>query len=339
MSVENTISIPPEMAGQTLAACVKRLAGERSWSEVKKLIAQRHVKVNRTLCVDETRRLKGGDQITVTDRAAAPVPRQSAVEIVYLDEHLVIVEKPPGIQTVRRHEEMHFSIEKKRLQPTLDEVVGVLLAGMRRGAGGASRGKEGPSLRTVRAVHRLDRDTSGLMLFALSAAAESALVKMFAAHAVQRIYTAVVHGRIVKGGTVDTLLGRDRGDGLRGSLPRGGTADVLNESAQQAITHLKPVKALHDDRGNEYTLIECRLETGRTHQIRIHLSELGHRICGESVYTRPEPGGPALADASGAPRQALHSCELQLSHPITGKLLRFKSPMPKDLANWLSGLR
>ena len=86
-------------------------------------------------------------------------------------------------------------------------------------------------------------------------------------------------------------------------------------------------------------MVECRLQTGRTHQIRIHLSETGHPLCGEKVYTRPKPGDPPIPDRSGAPRQALHSAELEFEHPVTGQPMRFTSPLPKDLAQWLQRLR
>ena len=113
---------------------------------------------------------------------------------------------------------------------------------------------------------------------------------MFARHHVQRAYVAVVHGD-VEAQTIDTWLIRDRGDGLRGSTPLGEAA----EGAQRAITHIRPMEHLPD-----YTILECRLETGRTHQIRIHLSEIGHRLCGEKVYTHA-PGEPPQADPRSAP--------------------------------------
>jgi 23S rRNA pseudouridine1911/1915/1917 synthase len=183
----------------------------------------------------------------------------------------------------------------------------------------------------VRPVHRLDRDTSGLMIFALSSRAEQALVAMFKAHEVRRAYLAVVHGRVAEPRTIESWIVRDRGDGLRGSTPRG----AADEGAQRAVTHVMPVEHL----GDRYTVVECRLETGRTHQIRIHLAEAGHMLCGEKVYTRPAPNAQPVPDRSGAPRQALHSAELEFVHPVTGQTMRFASPLPKDLAPWLDRLR
>jgi 23S rRNA pseudouridine1911/1915/1917 synthase len=167
------------------------------------------------------------------------------------------------------------------------------------------------------------------MLFALSPEAERALTQMFKDHAIERKYHAVVHGH-PEARTVESWLVRDRGDGLRGSSPRG----KEGPEAQHAVTHIKPLEPVGEDH-----VIECRLETGRTHQIRIHLTEIGHMLCGERTYNRPAPGSQPLQDRSGAPRQALHSAELNFTHPITGKDMRFTSPFPRDIADWLGRLR
>ena len=324
------MTVPAELAGQTIAAAIKRLGGERSWSEVKRLISQRHVRVNTTLCLDEARRIKPGDLIKIAGQSAAPISRADAVTIVHRDHDVVVIDKPAGVQTVRRFEERHFSDEKKRLQPTLDELVSRRLTALNpRPAGPHARGPLQAA--RVRVVHRLDRDTSGLMLFALSPVAEAALIKQFAAHEVKRVYTAVVHGRVEGRHTITTHLTRDRGDGLRGSVPDGSTEAEL----QHAVTHLRTLEHI----GDRCTVLDCRLETGRTHQIRIHLAEMGHRLCGEALYTRAGVNGVVLEDSSGAPRQALHSRELQFVHPVTGAVLRFESPLPADLARWLMTVR
>jgi 23S rRNA pseudouridine1911/1915/1917 synthase len=145
--------------------------------------------------------------------------------------------------------------------------------------------------------------------------------------------------------TIDTWLARDRGDGLRGSVGSDRQAepelrtDLAGEippggrDLQRAITHVRPMEQLAG-----YTIVECRLETGRTHQIRIHLAEIGHMLCGEKTYTHA-PGQKPQADASGAPRQALHAAEIAFTHPITNQPLRFRMPLPKDLKGWLLTLR
>jgi 23S rRNA pseudouridine1911/1915/1917 synthase len=167
------------------------------------------------------------------------------------------------------------------------------------------------------------------MLFALSAHAEHELSRMFKQHAIDRTYLAVVHGHPAAQ-TIDSYFVRDRGDGLRGSTPR--CAD--DPTAQHAVTHVKPLEPI-----GPYSLVECRLETGRTHQIRIHLAESGHMLCGEPTYTRPTPTSPPTRDESRAPRLALHSADLRFTHPVTNKPMQFHLPLPKDLSQWLDRLR
>jgi 23S rRNA pseudouridine1911/1915/1917 synthase len=167
------------------------------------------------------------------------------------------------------------------------------------------------------------------MLFALSPQAEQALSRMFKQHAIDRTYLAVVHGHPAAQ-TIESYFIRDRGDGLRGSTPLGPAAPT----AQRAVTHIKPLESI-----GPYSLIECRLETGRTHQIRIHLAESGHMLCGEPTYTRPTPTSPPTRDTSRAPRLALHSADLRFTHPVTDKPMQFHSPMPPDLSQWLGRLR
>jgi 23S rRNA pseudouridine1911/1915/1917 synthase len=320
-------------AGQPLSAALKRLFPDRSWSQVRKLIAGRRVEVNGNLCLDDARSVKGGDVVKVWEQARGAPVRKEDVRLVYVDEHLVVVQKPAGVTTLRHREEGDLPQRRKQLQPTLDELAPRLLAehlGIRMPDDReAKRRRVRPDKRlVVRAVHRLDRDTSGLMVFARTAEAERRLIRMFAKHEVQRAYVAVVHGRL-EARSIETWLVRDRGDGLRGSAPLGQQA----EGAQHAVTHVRPMEALAD-----YMVVECRLETGRTHQIRIHLSEIGHRLCGEKVYTHPV-GGKPVEDTSGAPRQALHAAELAFLHPFTGKAMRFRMALPKDLKAWLRGLR
>ena len=346
-----TYHLAAEHDGLSLPQALKRLLPEQSWSQLRKLIAGRQVQVNGNLCLDEGRRVQAGDVLKLWDHPLARPAGHSDVKIVYLDQHLVVVQKPAGVTTLRHREETDLPQRRKQLQPTLDELLPQVLArhlgirsesnptrqrGMERTGGRGSRRAGDRRLRKpvidprliIRPVHRLDRDTSGLMVFARTTEAEQKLVRMFAKHVVQRAYVAVAHGR-VEAQTINTWLVRDRGDGLRGSSPLGEAA----EGAQRAVTHLRPLEHLPG-----YTIIECRLETGRTHQIRIHLAERGHMLCGEKTYTHPL-GGTPLPDASQAPRHALHAAELAFTHPITEEPVRFQMPLPKDLREWLLKLR
>src|SRR5262249_40567492 len=154
---------------------------------------------------------------------------------------------------------------RKQIQPTLDELLPRVITQIE-----GRRSKRGVQ-RPVRTVHRIDRDTSGLVVFARTRSAEQKLAEQFRRHTTQRRYLATVGGQI-NAKTSSTRLVRDRGDGRRGSTE-------LKDVGKQAITHVQPLEST-----GLYTLIQCRLETGRTHQIRIHLSEQGHPVCGEKVY-------------------------------------------------------
>lgn len=327
-----TFHIRAVLNGQSLASAMKRLLPQQSWSEIKGLIGSRHVHVNGNLSVDEGRRLKTGDVVKVFEHPRAAPPTDQDVRVRYIDEHLVVVEKPAGVTTLRHAEERDWPNRHKDRMPTLENMLQRVVA--RRGAsvplskrpGSIHQARRPPQ---VRPVHRLDRDTSGLMIFALSPKAEHALVRMFKGHEIDRRYVAVVHGHPGPQ-TIETALVRDRGDGLRGSSPRGKN----DPEAQRAVTHVKRVERVGD-----YAIVECRLKTGRTHQIRIHLSETGHMLCGERTYTRATPAARPVPDRSGAPRQALHSAELRFAHPVTDKPMHFRSPLPHDLSQWLERLR
>ncbi len=177
----------------------------------------------------------------------------------------------------------------------------------------------------MRAVHRLDKDTSGLVVFARTVEAERHLGKQFRAHTIERVYRALVRGR-AKTARIESWLVRDRGDGRRGSSTTPG-------QGQRAVTHVRVVEELGD-----YTLVECRLETGRTHQVRIHLGEASTPLCGERIYDRPLHGKP-LPDGSGMNRVALHAALMGFEHPATGEQMRWHSKLPTDMADLIKRLR
>ncbi len=307
-----------EQAGTTLAAFLRNHLPGRSWAQVRRLIESRRVRIEGELCLDPARRLREGLLVEILDRSA-PKPRQhEAVRIVYLDQHLVVVEKPSGISTVRHPVERDWPAKRKALSPTLEDIVPRLIAQQER------KTRKGP-LPRLRIVQRLDKETSGLVVFARTVLAERALGKQFHAHSVLRRYLAIIPG-FLTARRIATRLVRDRGDGRRGSTSLPGIG-------KQAVTNIEPVEQLP-----HYSLMSCRLETGRTHQIRIHLAELGHPICGEKVYNR-KPGCPAEEDASGAPRLALHAAELGFIHPVSGQPMRWTMPLPADLDQLLNRLR
>jgi 23S rRNA pseudouridine1911/1915/1917 synthase len=194
------------------------------------------------------------------------------------------------------------------------------------GRGATASKSQEKSLPRVRPVHRLDRDTSGVMVFARTPEAETHLVQQFKKHSIERRYHAIVYGQVTQE-SIESRIVRDRGDGLRGSTEIPGEGD-------RAVTHIKPLEVL-----GKYSLIECRLETGRTHQIRIHLSEDGHTLCGETTYVRDRKTGKKIIDKSGAPRLALHAQHLAFDHPLSKHRISFDAPLPRDLQAFLDRLR
>jgi 23S rRNA pseudouridine1911/1915/1917 synthase len=304
-------------AGRPLGACLSaRLSLPRSVA--RRMVAAGQVRVNGKPCLDFQWRLQRGQRVQASV-PEAPKSRQKKKTTIrlpgprptirYADEQVVVVDKPAGLTTMRHAEEAaEFGQRAKRfLPPTLADVLPDLLA------------RRPPHERTpVRAVHRLDKDTSGLVVFARTVEAERYLGKQFRAHTVERLYWAVVRGR-AKNGRIESWLVPDRGDGRRGSSATPG-------EGQRAVTHVRVVEEL-----GEYTLVECRLETGRTHQVRIHLGEAGTPLCGERIYDRP-PHGKPLPDDSGMKRVALHAAFLDFEHPTSGERMRWRSTLPRDLA-------
>jgi 23S rRNA pseudouridine1911/1915/1917 synthase len=307
------------IAGQTLVAALHRWL-QISWGQARRLIDTRRIHVNGNLCVDAGRRLAGGEVVHVFPHSLAPPPKENDVKIRFLDEHIVVVEKPSGITTLRHPEERSWPASRRQQQPTLEECLNRIIAKREKNSRKASSPR-------VRAVHRLDRDTSGVMVFARNVKAERSLVHQFAKHTITRRYLAVVAGK-PNAMSIDTVLVRDRGDGRRGS-----TEDEGEDAGKRAITHVRPLESL-----NGFTLIECRLETGRTHQIRIHLSEKGSPVCGDKIYGKKK-FTKDKADDGGAPRLALHACELTFVHPQTNQRMHFDSPLPKDLEAFVARLR
>jgi len=307
-----------DLAGQTLAAAIRRLNPQLSWSQSRRLIETRHVRINGELGLDPARRVKAGDVIDLLSRPER-LPQAFAEDLVvrHLDDHVVVVEKPAGINTVRHPAELNWDVVRRGLAPTLEDRLQKAIAARLRVAM--------PKLQRLRKVHRLDKLTSGLLVFARSAMAEQMLGRQLRAHTVDRRYLAVVPGR-PKPQAIRTWLVRDRGDGRRGSSPVEGHGKL-------AVTHLEKVEPV-----DEYSVLTCRLETGRTHQIRIHLAELGHPVCGDPIY-HVRRDGSVVPDESAAPRLALHAVELGFTHPATRDRLHWTMPLPDDLRQFVERLR
>jgi len=284
-----------EQAGVTLAAFVKARA------DVPNSIAKRHIGAGKVFvdgaCVTTIdHRLVVGQQVEL--RLAAPKPFDPEREgvLVYDDAHVVVIDKPTGVNSV----------------PYEDEKSGTAMDLIR----GAWR-RQGKAATTValHIVHRIDRATSGLLMFAKTKQAEQGLAAQLRAHSLERMYRCVAHGT-VQSRTIDSYLVEDRGDGMRGSTTR-------LEQGKRAVTHVTAERVLR-----HATVCSVRLETGKTHQIRIHLAEAGHPLVGEPVYIRDyeEAGGKLLTSG----RLMLHAATLGFEHPVTGARVSLSSALPPD---------
>lgn len=284
-------------AGKLLDSVLRtRLGG--SWNSVRALIERGKVSVDGERCTSPTKRLRAGAAIAVRPAARRYDPGALTDEqIVYVDPHVVVVRKPAGISTIPYEEGERGTLEDKTKQWLM------------------RRAKHAPNA-SLGVVHRIDKETSGLVVFARTLAAKKVLSQMFRDHRIERRYVAIVHGTVIGKHTFRSYLVDDRGDGLRGSAKQRGMGLL-------SVTHAAAMEPL-----GAATLIACALETGRTHQIRIHLSEAKHPLVGDRVYTRDflRDGGKLI----DAPRMMLHAIVLGLEHPITGTPLRFTDPPPED---------
>jgi 23S rRNA pseudouridine1911/1915/1917 synthase len=293
-------------ANVTLAAALRAQFPGQSWSALRRLCVSGKVLVGGQIVVDPAWRLGGGE--TIEWRMAARDARRAdrpSVRLVHEDVHLVVIEKPEGISTV--------PYERKESGTALDLIRDAW----------RQKGRKA-TVTPLYVVHRIDKDTSGLLVFAKTKLAERGLHTVFKQHLADREYLAVAEGH-VRPGRIESRLVPDRGDGIRGS-----TRDP--NQGQHSVTHVMVEEDLR-----RATLCRIRLETGRTHQIRIHLSEAGHPLVGETVYIRDllRAGATPLS----SPRLLLHATTLAFDHPITGERLAFQSPLPEDYLAVLDGLR
>jgi len=252
----------------------------------------------------------GGEQVEVAARLQADrrvAPEAQPLAVVHQDRALFVINKPAGMVVHPGAGNPRHTLQNALL--ALDPKLAVVpRAGL---------------------VHRLDKDTSGLLVVARTPEAHARLVEALAEREIERSYLAICTGAMTGGGTVDAPIGRHRAQRTR---------MAVRSDGREAVTHYRIVK-----RYRAHTLVRVQLETGRTHQIRVHLEHIGYPIVGDPVYLgrRRLPAGcsPALAAALGAfPRQALHAARLALAHPMTGRALQWEAPLPDDLQGLLKAL-
>jgi len=306
------VRLEPAHAGwrldRALAAAVPTLSRER----LKALIRSGAVEAEGRPVRDPATKVRGQEAL----RVAVPAPRPAHNEaqdipltILFEDEHLLIVDKPAGLVV----HPAAGNFDRTLVNALLHHCAGKLS-----GIGGVAR----PGI-----VHRIDKDTSGLLVVAKTDVAHEGLAKQFAAHSIDRRYLAIVSG-VPKAseGVIDAPLARS-------ATNRKKIAIVAGRRGKRAVTHWKRLRLLKDA-----ALVECRLETGRTHQVRVHMASIGHPLVGDPVYGRSGKTHGKLLKDLGFHRQALHAAELGFTHPVTKNRLAFSSPMPPDTQELLSAL-
>ena len=292
--------------GKRLDAYLSEEVLELSRSRIQRLIEQEQVQVNEAICTSKKVAVQPGDRIQITIPDAAPLdlqPEDIPLDVLYEDQHFLILNKPVGL--VVHPAPGHAN----------GTLVNALLAhcGTLAGIGGVQR----PGI-----VHRLDKDTSGALAIAKTDQAHQNLQQQFQAKTARRSYLAVVYGAPPNSGTIDQPIGRHRVDRKKMAI----TPEA--EGGRRAVTHWRVKERL----GN-YTLMNFDLETGRTHQIRVHAAHMGHPIVGDSVY------GAGRAIGVNLVGQALHAWRLQVQHPISGETIEVVAPPPRSFTTLVEVLQ
>ncbi|MCX7156638.1 MAG: 23S rRNA pseudouridine(1911/1915/1917) synthase RluD [Rhodocyclales bacterium] len=302
-----SLEIPAECAGWRLDAALAKLFPEHSRSRLQAWLKAGLIRLDGAEA-EPKRKVYGGERIDFDPGAAVPsaptladAAEDIALSVVFEDEALIVIDKPAGLV----------------VHPGNGNASGTLMNALLH---------HEPQLAAIpRAgiVHRLDKDTSGLLVVAKTLTAQTDLVRQMQARSVKRHYLALALGNVERDGTVDAPLGRHAVQRTRMAIVRSG--------GKEARTHYAVL-----ERFAKATLLECRLETGRTHQIRVHLASIKHPLAGDPAYGKAKSGDARL---DAFPRQALHAWRLALRHPATGDEMAWESPLPADFAQLLEELR
>ena len=306
------IRLQPAHAGwrldRALAAAVPTLSRER----LKTLIRTGAVESAGKPLRDPATKVRGDESLRVAVPAPLPAhnePQDIPLNVVFEDEHLLVVNKPAGLV----------------VHPAAGNLDGTLVNALLHHCGGSLSGIGGVARPGI--VHRIDKDTSGLLVVAKTDVAHEGLAKQFAAHSIDRRYLAIVSGvPRMSEGKIDAPLARS-------ATNRKKIAIVEGNRGKRAVTHWRRLNVLKDS-----ALVECRLETGRTHQVRVHMASIGHPLLGDPVYGRSGKTHGKLLKELGFHRQALHAAELGFTHPVTKHRLSFSSAMPPDMQELFNAL-
>ena len=303
------LTVPLDLAGLRLDAALAKMLPDYSRNRIASWIKDGEVRCNEQIALPKTK-LIGGEYLQVniqpSQETQAYTPEAMPLDIVYEDDSVLVLNKPAGLV----------------VHPAAGNWTGTLLNGL------LAHAPELSQVPRAGIVHRLDKDTSGLMVVAKTLPAQNHLVQQLQSRSVKRIYRAIADGIVPFDGKIETQIGRDPHNRLKMA--------VVKFGGKEAITHVKVL-----ERYQAHSYIECRLETGRTHQIRVHLREARHPLAGDPVYGNPRhPCSPEVkAEVKALARQALHAYRLTFVHPQSGETLSFEAPMPADMYHLLSVLR
>lgn len=278
-----------------------------SRERIKGLIAEGRVKVDGAVVRSASARTGEGAAFSIDVPPPEPLAAEAQdipLDVVFEDDHLIVVNKPAGLV----------------VHPAAGNPDGTLVNALLHHCRGQLSGINGVARPGI--VHRIDKDTSGLLVVAKSDAAHEGLARQFADHSITRAYLAVCAGHPVP--SMGTIAGRiGRSDANRKKMA---VLPPNSARGKHAVTHYKTLKLLRD-----CALIECRLETGRTHQVRVHCASIGHPLLGDPTYGRTPAGLRPLLKQLGFARQALHAASLGFDHPITGERVDFRAELPSDM--------
>ena len=297
---------------RALADAVPTLSRER----LKNLIRSGAVEAEGKALRDPAVKVRGEESLRVVVPEPVPahnVPQDIPLKVAFEDEHLLVVDKPAGLV----------------VHPAAGNLDGTLVNALLHHCGGSLSGIGGVARPGI--VHRIDKDTSGLLVVAKTDVAHEGLAKQFAAHSVDRRYLAIVSG-VPKSskGMIDAPLARSATNRKKIAIVE---AKDLNRRGKRAVTRWRRLDVLEDA-----ALVECRLETGRTHQVRVHMASIGHPLVGDPVYGRSGKTHGKILTELQFHRQALHAAELGFTHPVTKRRLSFSSPMPPDMRELFNAL-
>lgn len=311
--------VAPESAGERIDRLLAAVCTDLSRSRIKGLIENGSVQVDGRTIADASYRVKQGERLHVSLPPPEPLdlkPVRMDLIIAYEDEDLIVIDKPAGLTVHPGAGNSEHTLVNALLAHCGDRLSGI---------GGVQR----PGI-----VHRIDKDTSGLIVVAKSDRAHQGLAEQFADHSVERLYTAIVFGvPEPREGRIESDIGRHKTDRKR-------MAVLGDGRGKHAVTNYRLIRQF----GLYAAEMECSLDTGRTHQIRVHMAHIGHPLIGDPVYgrvskTRMTAFPPSVrAAVAGFTRQALHARTLGFVHPVTGKFLKFEAELPSDMMKLLAGL-